>query len=280
VVLIGHFTMRSLILFSLTALHLSSSAQVVNTATLDTTDGQHIGNATVGAYADIYYGYDLSEPAGKNINYFVSANRHNELNINLAFIDLRYQSEKMRMRVVPGFGTYMNANYSSEPGTLRNLVEANAGFRLSEKKKIWIDAGVLGSPYTNESAISKDHLMYTRSLAAEYVPYYLAGIKLSVPLGNRLSFYLYLINGWQQIVDPNNGKSVGTQIEFRPNEKHLINWNTYIGDERSALNPTGTGTSPIFTGFTAPENGPLHPVFILACRKIRCRLLIRGTRLI
>ncbi|NJN00112.1 MAG: outer membrane beta-barrel protein, partial [Phormidesmis sp. RL_2_1] len=53
--------------------------------------------------------------------------------------------------------------------------------QLFKNKQIWLDAGVFGSPYTNESAISKDHLMYTRSFAPEYVPYYLAGVKLSVP---------------------------------------------------------------------------------------------------
>jgi hypothetical protein len=46
-----------------------------------------------------------------------------------------------------------------------------------------------------------------------------------------------LINGWQQIQDQNKGKAIGTQVEFRPDQKNLINWNTYLGDERSALQP-------------------------------------------
>ncbi|MBK9192094.1 MAG: outer membrane beta-barrel protein [Crocinitomicaceae bacterium] len=168
-------------------------AQVTNTATLDTTGGQQIGNTSIGAYLDAYFGYDFNEPAGKDVPLFVSSARHNEFNINLAFIDFRYNSENFRARVVPAFGTYMNSNYASEPGTLRNLLEANTGFRISKKKNIWIDAGILGSPYTNESAISKDHLMYTRSLAPEYVPYYLCGIKTSFPLGKKTEFlFLHL----------------------------------------------------------------------------------------
>lgn len=46
-----------------------------------------------------------------------------------------------------------------------------------------------------------------------------------------------MINGWQQIKDNNDKKSVGTQLEFKPNAKHTINWNTYIGDERSTTAP-------------------------------------------
>src|SRR5688572_1928290 len=86
----------------------ASYAQVTNTATLDTTGGQQIGNTSIGAYLDLYYGYNLNDIPSKTIPYFVSSHRNNELNVNLAFVDIRYQSEKLRARVVPGFGTYMN----------------------------------------------------------------------------------------------------------------------------------------------------------------------------
>lgn len=212
-----------------------SIAQVVNPATLDTTGGARIKDLTIGAYIDLYYGFSFDEPSDHVVPYMTNSNYANEVNVNLAFIDVRYQTKRLRARFVPGFGTYINANYASETGSLKNLVEANAGILLHKEKNIWFDFGVLGSPYTNESAISRDHLMYTRSLGTEYVPYYLAGGKFTVPLGVKTNFYVYVLNGWQQIHDQNNGKSIGTQIEFRPNDKHLINWNTYVGDERSAF---------------------------------------------
>jgi hypothetical protein len=211
--------------------------QVTNSGLMDTLAGTSVNKLTISGYADVYYGSNFSGANNRNIPYFVSMNRSDELTINLAYLDLRYSTKNFRSRIVPGFGTYMNANYAAEPGTLQHLVEASAGFKLIKDKEIWVDAGVLGSPYTNESAISKDHLMYTRSLAPEYVPYYLSGVKMSIPLSNKVNAYLYLLNGWQQIQDNNSGKSVGTQIEYQPNDHHLINWNTYVGDERSALSP-------------------------------------------
>jgi hypothetical protein len=189
----------------------------------------------VGGYLDMYYGVAGGQEG--DVPYFVSMSRSNELNINLAFIDIKYTSDDFRARFAPALGTFMNANYAAEPGTLKNILEASAGFRLSESKNIWIDAGVLGSPYTNESPISRDQLMYTRSFAPEYVPYYLSGIKLGVPLSEQLTAYVYLINGWQQIADLNRAKSLGTQLEWKPNDKHLLNWNTYIGDEYSSAAP-------------------------------------------
>jgi hypothetical protein len=163
--------------------------------------------------------------------------RHNELTINLAYIDVKYSSSRLRARFVPGYGSYINANYATEPGSLKNIVEASAGVKLWPKKNIWLDVGVFGSPYTNESAISKDHLAYTRSFAPEYVPYYLSGLKLTVPISPKVNAYLYLLNGWQQIQDVNKGKSLGTQLEYRPNNYWLLNWNTYVGDESSKARP-------------------------------------------
>lgn len=214
-----------------------SVAQVINTATMDTLETTVIGHIAIGGYVDSYWSYNFNRRTDKFLPYAVSSARNNEMNINLAYVDLRYRSHKLRARFVPGFGTYMNDNYTNESGTLKNIVEANAGVRLSEKRKIWMDVGVLGSPYTNESAISKDHLMYTRSFAPEHVPYYLSGIKFSIPLSSKVSSYVYLLNGWQVIEDNNSGKSLGTQIEFRPNSKMLFNWNTYWGDERSVIRP-------------------------------------------
>ena len=213
------------------------AAQVINTATMDTVETTTIGHVGLGGYVDSYYSYNFNKPTDNLNPYFVSSARHNELTINLAYVDVRYRSTYMRARFVPGFGTYMDANYKNEPGSLKNMVEANVGILLFEKRKIWVDIGVLGSPYTNESAISKDHLMYTRSFAPENVPYYVTGAKFTIPINNKLNTYLYIINGWHVIQDNNSGKSIGTQVEYRPNKIMLFNWNTYVGDERSLAHP-------------------------------------------
>ena len=204
---------------------------------MDTLETTAIGHLAIGGYIDTYYGYNFSKSPGGNVPYFVNSNRHDEMNINLAYIDLRYRAKDFRARFVPGYGTYMNSNYANEIGTLKNIVEATAGLRLSAKRNIWVDVGVFGSPYTNESAISKDHLMYTRSFAPENVPYYLSGVKFSVPLNSKWTTYLFLLNGWQVIQDNNGNKSMGTQVEFRPNKRMLFNWDTYIGNNRTAQAP-------------------------------------------
>ena len=231
----------------------NSYAQVVNTGTIDTTDVKKLGKLTVGGYIDVYNCYFVGgTDKDGNRPYSFNNTRHNEITINLAFLDVKYSSSRVRARIVPGFGTYVNANYAAEPGVMKNFMEASVGIRVFKNKQIWLDAGVIGSPYTNESYVSKDHLMYTRSLAAEYVPYYLSGAKLSVPLSSKLTAYFYLLNGWQVIQDNNDKKAFGTQLEYRPSDKLLLNWDTFLGNEQSKDNPANR--MRYFTDFYAIYN--------------------------
>lgn len=216
------------------AASLVAAAQIANPGFADSTTGVQIDKVHLSGYLDTYVGFG-PRTAG-SMPYMVSSARIGEVNVNLAALDLRYQSDRVRARVMPGWGTYMDANYA--PGDPR-LVEASAGFRLKTRREVWIDAGILGSPFTNESAISKDHLMYTRSLAAEYVPYYLSGVKLSYLPSARWNWYAYLVNGWQQVRDQVRGPALVLQSEFRPHANTLVNSNLYLGREANTVGQVG-----------------------------------------
>ena len=188
-------------------------------------------------YADVYYGYDFSEPQGGDRPYFVNHHRHHEVNVNLAYLSARYTSPRARAVITPGVGTYMNANYAAERQTLQHIVEASIGVKLRRTKNIWLDAGVLPSPYTNESAISFDQPTLTRSFASEYVPYFLAGARLRFPLSPSVVANLYLLNGWQKIEKENTPLAFGSSVEWRPDTAIVVVANTYVGSERTLINP-------------------------------------------
>jgi len=194
-------------------------------------------NLTLEGYVDVYYSYAASHPVGGTRPYVVNYNRDNEINLDLAYLSLKYTSDRIRAAFTPGFGTYMNANYADERQTLENILEAYVGIRLFKDKNIWLDGGVFSSPYTNETVYSFDQLTYTRSLGAENTPYYLTGAKLTVPLGPLWTIYLYLLNGWQVIQSQHDPLDGGSQLEYKPNDKWDVNWNTYIGNESSTTNP-------------------------------------------
>ncbi len=120
-----------------------SLSQVNNSGLMDNSSGTTLKNITIGGYIDTYYGYSTAKTTENTVSYFVSMAQNNEMNINLAFVDVRYFNKNIRARFVPGFGTYMNANYANETGNLKNIVEASVGVKLSKSKEIWLDAKII-----------------------------------------------------------------------------------------------------------------------------------------
>ncbi len=194
------------------------------------------GSVSISGYAEAYYTYDFNKPSDNNRPGFIySHNRHNEFNANLAFLKVNYSAERVRANLALAAGTYMNANYAAEPGVLKNIFEANAGVKLSKKTNLWLDAGIFPSHIGFESAISKDCWTLTRGILADNSPYYEAGAKINYTTNNgKLLLSGMALNGWQRInrLSGNSLMSWGTQLQFKPSDKVLLNYSTFLGTDK------------------------------------------------
>lgn len=194
------------------------------------------GTVTISGYGEAYYTYDFNKPSDNNRpGFFYSHNRHNEFNLNLGFIKANYTAQRVRANLALAAGTYMNANYAAEPGVLKNIFEANAGIKISKNKNLWIDAGIMPSHIGFESAISKDCWNLTRSILADNTPYFEAGAKISYTTDDgKWLLSGMALNGWQRItrVSGNSLMSWGTQIQFKPSSRVLINYSTFTGTDK------------------------------------------------
>jgi hypothetical protein len=163
--------------------------------------GQISDAFTISGYLETYYTYDFANPENHTRPAFTySHNRHNEINVNLGYIKAAFLTDKVRANLALAVGTYMNANYAAEPFVLKNIYEANGGFKISKKHDLWIDAGIFSSHIGFESAVGKDNWTVTRSLFADNSPYFETGAKISYTNSNGKWFMSGLIlNGWQRI---------------------------------------------------------------------------------
>lgn len=187
-------------------------------------------------FIDVYYSYDFNQPlTNQKPSFLYNHTRHNEVTINLALISVSYNEALYRATFALMAGTYPQYNLATEPGLLRPVYEANIGVKLSPKKELWLDAGILPSHIGFESAISKDNPTLTRSIAAENSPYYEAGARLSYQTNNK-KWYMagLLLNGWQRIkrVDGNSTPAFGTHFTFKPSDKLKVNSSTFIGNDK------------------------------------------------
>ena len=185
---------------------------------------------TLYGFVDGYYGYDFTGRQAQRPAFLYAHNRANEFTVNNAVLGLRYQDERVRGAVGLHAGTYVEANYAGEPEVLRAIYEAYAGFRPFAKA--WLDLGVFTSHIGFESALSKDNWTLTRSLMAENSPYYEAGARLTYAVSDKLTLTGLVLNGWQNIRDNNRAKAVGTQIQWQPTGKLLLNSSTFYGNEQ------------------------------------------------
>lgn len=191
---------------------------------------------TISGYAEVFYSYDFGNPDNHQRPPFMySFNRHNEVNLNLGFIKAGYLNNGIRANLALAAGTYMNANLAAEPGVLKNVLEANAGVKLSRNSNLWLDAGIFSSHIGFESAIGKDCWNLTRSMMADNSPYYEAGAKVTYISPNEKWLLSGLVlNGWQRIqrVEGNNTISVGHQLTYKPSGRVTLNSSSFVGNDK------------------------------------------------
>jgi len=187
-------------------------------------------------FTEAYYSYDFNQPVnGERPSFLYNHKRHDEPNLNLLLAKASWQGKNARLNVGLMAGNYSRYNLAAEPELLRHFYEANAGFKLSKKHELWLDAGILPSHLGFEAAISANNNTLTRSMAADNSPYYETGVKLAYTTpGGHLQFSGLLLNGWQRIKRTAGNKSIsaGTQVTYTPTNKISINWSTFIGNDK------------------------------------------------
>lgn len=195
-----------------------------------------------GAFVDGYYAYDLARPVTDR-PLTTQAARHNQPDLNLAFVDARLTAARVRGRLALQSGTSVRLNYATEPrigprgdADLAHLIqEAFGGYRVVQS--LWLDGGVMLAPFGAESWISSENWTYTRSLVADYSPYYEAGVRASWQSSPRLSAQMHLMNGWQVISETNRDKAVGIRVDYAATPALSVAYDAFVGNERSRGQP-------------------------------------------
>ena len=186
----------------------------------------------VSGYVETYYSVSFSESFRDRKSQGASYSKNDEPAVSLAFLKTSYDTKSIKANFALALGTYMQANYSAEPGLLENLYDANIAIKLSKENNLWLEAGVFSSHIGSEGIEAKDNWSLTRSLTAETTPYFESGAKIShTSKDGKWFLSALMLTGWQRItpVDGNSLPSFGTQITYSPSSKITLNSSTFIG---------------------------------------------------
>lgn len=191
----------------------------------------------VGGFAEVYYAWDFGRPPEHDRYYTTQPARHNEFNLNLGFLEAALTGDRVRGRLALQAGTSVQANYAAEPsvGTVsgsslsQHVQEAVVGVRVAQG--LWLDGGIYFSHIGQEGWVSRDNPTWSRSLIADYSPYYSAGVKATWQATPKLTAQLHLVNGWQNISETNGDKAVGLRLDWAMSPKVTVGYSNFLGNE-------------------------------------------------
>ncbi|MDN3669930.1 outer membrane beta-barrel protein [Echinicola jeungdonensis] len=183
-------------------------------------------------YLEGYYSYDFNQPDNHEKPSFINHyHRHNEFNINLAYLQSQYQNKNVRANLGLMLGTFGQKIRKEEPLWAQMVYQANMGVKLSEG--FWLDVGIMPSHFGGEGQIGMENVSLSPSILAENTPYYFTGAKLTYEKLKQWEFLLWLTNGWGNIQKKDRFQSLGlgAGVSYYPSNQLKISYNNYLGNE-------------------------------------------------
>lgn len=138
----------------------------------------------------------------------------------------------------PSFNGAAAAN-ATGPELWKYIQEAYITYKAPIGNGILFNVGVAASPIGMEAFAVHDHWTWSRSNLFFGLPYYHTGIRATYGLTERLSATVAVLNGWNNVVDNNDGKSVEAHVTYRVPDTGLLQLLYFGGVERPSSAPEG-----------------------------------------
>lgn len=206
-----------------------------------------LGPTSLSGFVDVYYGQNFNNPTDRlnSLRFFDGATNQFGLNLVELVVDKTPDPSNSRTgyHVALGFGQAMNAVNGSEPqaglGFDQYLKEAYFSYLAPVGKGLQVDVGKFVTPHGAEVIETKDNWNYSRGLLFSYaIPYYHFGMRAKYTFNDKYSLTGFFVNGWNNIVDNNTGKTYGMSFGWNPNKKFGVTENYMAGPEQSNINST------------------------------------------
>lgn len=189
-------------------------------------------SVTFSGYIDANIAHDFNHLPTRYRPYTTQPYYTDEAALNLGYVDATLDTGTYHGRLAAQYGSSVVANYADESDEFfRYIQEAFAGVSLT--KKLQIDAGIFFSHIGMETWISRDNYTPSRSLIADYSPYYQSGIRAIYTFSEDMVGAVHLIRGWQNMTNEKD-PGVGTQFSYALTKRVSLIHNTcFLNDHGS-----------------------------------------------
>jgi Putative beta-barrel porin-2, OmpL-like. bbp2 len=224
-------------------------------------------NTELSGFVDTYYSYNFNTPAkpcttvgGVAIfnclhNFDVA---HNSFSLNLAELALEKKptaDSRGGFRIDLDYGSAAGIVAGAEPGgtsLYQNIQQAYGSYLApTGKGSLQFDFGKFVTMMGNEVIETKDNWNYSRGLLfALAIPYYHMGMRVVYSPNDKVTLQGHLVNGWNNVVDNNGGKSLGGSITYKPAASVTVIENYMGGPEQNLNNSDWRHTSDTIVSYT------------------------------
>lgn len=191
-------------------------------------------DVSIGAFVDTYAGVNVLQPDPGTPNALRAFDTANGFALHWAGVDAEYGGEvvggTVGLRFGPSAAVYNGSD--SEYG-LQYVKQAYVTFAPRRTKgRLSIDLGKFDTLYGAEVADSQANFNYTRG-ALNWLgqPLFHTGLKMGVQLSETVDFTGMLVNGWNNSLDNNRGKSAGLQLAWSPSDRFGVYLGYLVGAE-------------------------------------------------
>ena len=200
----------------------------------------------ISGFVDGYYGYNFN--AGSAFGFTAPLRNfdteHDQLSLSLVEVALEQKPSAARrvgFRTDLDFGPTTDMVHAFEPGgadVFKNFEQAYVSYLAplgfsTGGGGLQLDVGKFVTPHGAEVIEAKDNWNYSRSLLfALAIPYYHVGVRAALPVSDRVTLTGYLVNGWNNAEENNNGKTFGLSAAVKPSASLTIVQNLMTGPEQ------------------------------------------------
>jgi hypothetical protein len=143
-------------------------------------------------------------------------NSANSFNLNLVKLAMSHTADPVGFEFDLGYGQAMqviNSVSSTNNGFDALVEQAYVSFKPTKAKGCEMDFGKFVTSAGAEVIESYSNWNYSRSLLFSWaIPYYHVGVRTSWPVGKKWVAGFQVVNGWNNTVDNNSGKTIGATL--------------------------------------------------------------------
>ena len=185
---------------------------------------------TFGFYIDAYYNgtINLKGDTSNVVPFAGNCPVQDQIRMNVAAIEIGYTADRVRGKLAIQYGDAPNLLAAPEAQFIKNIRQANFGFRLG--KKVWLDFGYFLNPVGIESSWPVLNYLSSVSVCGYYEVGSVLGVKLSWNYSEKFWGGIMVGNNYSLAYSKNTRMAGLTFVYYKPIPNLTFNYNNFFGN--------------------------------------------------